>query len=387
MTFHHNVLKSYKKHKYQTAKSSSLLVFMTLVFLFLALSQPFGSDKTSARDFNSEIRALENQIKDYNKRSGELAGEADNLQNKIKQLESQQANIQAQINLSGAEKAKLEQEIIDNEVKIKKQSEALGSNLVNMYYSGKTTSLDILMNSKSVSEYVDRQTRQQSMSDRIKDAVKEVKELKSQLQDKKSEVEKVIKKQQSQKDALAATQAEQQKLLEQTQGEESKYKELSSKTKAKMSQVQAEQQAAIARLQRSNRYTSITVANSSCGGGYPFCGYPADISARDSASGFWALGNTRECVNYVQWRIYQLTGRNEFHGNAGSWPTTSTVPRAGSVGVMGYGSLPYGHVVWVEQVGTGAHAGQVYVSEYNWSPYNYTERWVSANAFKGFYYI
>ena len=100
------------------------------------------------------------------------------------------------------------------------------------------------------------------------------------------------------------------------------------------------------------------------------------------AGGFQALGNTRECVNYVQWRIFQLTGRYELHGNAGSWMSVANSgAQVNTVAIIGYGRLPYGHVAWVEEV----RGGSVLISEYNWNPYNYTERWVSASSFDGFY--
>ena len=108
------------------------------------------------------------------------------------------------------------------------------------------------MNSNSVSDYVDRQTRQQAMSDQITDAVSEIKQAKKELEAKKAEVEEVIKKQTSQKQELANSQAEQQQLLDQTQGQEARYQELVSETEAKKAQVQAEQQAAIRRYQQSH---------------------------------------------------------------------------------------------------------------------------------------
>ena len=96
------------------------------------------------------------------------------------------------------------------------------------------------------------------------------------------------------------------------------------------------------------------------------------------------MGNARECVSYVQWRIYQLTGRNERHGNAVNWlSVANSGAKANTAAIMRIGS--YGHIVWVESVGTGNHAGQLYISEYNWTPYKYSERWVSAGSFAGFY--
>lgn len=389
MRFHHN--NSHRTKRSSSARTSwrvRLTMLGAAVIVAVAGVVPLsgGADVAYARDYDAEIKALQNQIDDYNKRASELAAQSNTLQGRISQLQNQQAELQAQINLSSAEQARLEQQIADAEAKIKAQATALSQNLENQYYSSQTSALDVLMNSNSVSDYVDRQTRQQAMSDQITDAVSEIKQAKKELEAKKAEVEEVIKKQTSQKQELANSQAEQQQLLDQTQGQEARYQELVSETEAKKAQVQAEQQAAIRRYQQSHSGGwGNAIVSSQCGGGYPFCNATPD--SYQSAGGFYAYGNARECVNYVQWRIFQLTGRNERHGNAGSWSdVANSSAKANTVGIIDYGSLPYGHVVWVEEVGTGEHAGQVYISEYNWSPYAYTERWASISSFTGGFY-
>ena len=353
------------------------MLSLAVVFSVVSVTAVLGAGHSAqARDFNAEIRALQNQINDYRKHSSELAAKSGSLQVKISQLENDQAQIQAQIDLLSAKRAQLEQQIAQAEAKIKRQAQSLSKNLRDQYYSSKTTSLDILMNSRSVSDYVDRQTRQKTVSDNISKSVKEIKATKADLQKKKSTVEDLISKQDQQKQQLIASKNEQKKILDETQGQEEKFRELTAKTEAQKAKVQAEQQAAIRRFSGAGT----VVANSKCGGGYPFCNYPADVTAY--AGGFEALGNTRECVNYVQWRIFQLTGRNERHGNAGSWMSVANSgAQVNTVAIIGYGRLPYGHVAWVEEV----RGGSVLISEYNWNPYNYTERWVSASSFDGFY--
>ena len=223
------------------------------------------------------------------------------------------------------------------------------------------------------------------MSDQITNTVKEVKQLKADLEKQKRDVEKIISQQASQKQSLADSQSEQQQLLDQTQGQEAKFKELTEQTQAQKAKVQAEQQAAIRAYQAQHASSSKVIVNSQCGGGYPFCRSTPDTT--QTSGGFTTIGNARECVSYVQWRIFQLGGTNR-RGNAGDWAKyANSGAKVNTVAIMGYGSgLPYGHVAWVEQVGTGSHAGQVYISEYNWSPYNYTERWVSISSFTGGFY-
>lgn len=337
-----------------------------------------------ARDYDAEIKNIENQIKDYNKQTSKLVAQSDTLSNRIASLKSEEAALQAQINLSNAQKAKLERQITEAQNKIDKEVKALSENLKEQYYSSQTSALDILMNSNSVSEYVDTQTRQKTINNEISKSVDTIQRNKKDLEKEKAEVERVIKRQKQQKAEKQANEAEQQKLLNDTKGKEETYKKLTKEAQAKKARIQREQQEAIAEwiASHSGSNYSYTEAVSQCGGGYPFCNAAPDTY--QSYGGFTAMGNARECVSYVQWRIYQLTGRNERHGNARDWlSVANSSAKANVAAIMNIGY--YGHIVWVERVGTGNHAGQLYISEYNWSPYQYSERWVSIGAFAGFY--
>ena len=386
MRFHHNSkVKTKRQDKIRAIRRKVVLLGAAVIFCCTAIGGILTDQSTvHARDFDAEIRALQNQINDYNQRASELSAQADTLQGRINELQNQQAAIQAQIDLSEAERAQLEQQISDMEERIKTQSEALSENLKSQYYNSQTTALDILMNSDSVSDYVDRQTRQQTVNNQITATVKQIKADKVELEKKKTEVEEIISRQNSQKQDLADAQAEQQRLLDQTQGQEEKFQQLTAETEAKKAQVQREQQEAIRLYQQQHNNT--VSYNAQCGGGYPFCSAPPDTS--QYYNGFYSSGNARECVNYVQWRIFQLTGRNERHGNAGSWAdVANSSAKVNTVAIMGYDTgLYYGHVAWVEEVGSGNRAGQVYISEFNWSPYSYTERWVYISEFTGGFY-
>lgn len=96
-------------------------------------------------------------------------------------------------------------------------------------------------------------------------------------------------------------------------------------------------------------------------------------------------GNTysyRQCTWYVASRLdvpsYMGNATNWSYGlaNAG-W--RSGGPRRGAVGVSHAGWA--GHVVVAEQVS----GDSVLISEYNWVPYSYTERWVSASEYEWFF--
>lgn len=386
----------------------SVFAAATVVQLF----QPVVAD---ARDFDAEIKNLQKQVDSYNAQAAEKSQQANTLQGQIDALKSQQTAIQKQIDLSSAERSELEQKIKDNEAKLKEYAAALSENLKEQYYNGQTSTLDVLLNSDSVSDYVDRTVRQSAATDNIKRTVGEVNKIKSEQEVNKKSVEKKIAQNNSQKQDLVDNQNEQQQLLNQTRGDEAKFQEMSKQTEAQKAQVQKEQQAAIqayiaeqqrraeeeARKHSGNSNSSnsgwrpdIGISVGSKNGGYPFWNKPHDTSnfyGSFNSGTTVANGNARECVNYVQWRIWQITGRMERHGHAKSWPINlGKSPRVNSVAVM-RSVGDYGHVAWVEEIGSGSRAGMVRVSEYNWPPkgtntwYVYNERWVSISSFSGFY--
>ena len=382
MGFHHNNLKFIADHS-RPMKFGCLVMAMAFVVASgVQLASPLTVE---ARDYNAEIKALQNQIDDYNKRAGELSAQANTLQGKIAELQNQQATIQKQIDLSTAEKNQLQQQIEDSEQKIKDQAKGLSESLKEQYYSDQTSSLDILMNSDSVSDYVDRQSRQSKVSDDIKKSVTKVKQLKADLEVKKAKVEAVISQQAEQKRQLADSQAEQQQLLEDTQGQEAKFQELTAQSNAKIEQLRKEQAAENLRLRKGT-----DLAAGDCGGGYPalYCSKP-----KDAMVDAWGM-YSRECVSYVAYKVASTYGWPSYwprgNNDAKNWlsrarnlgiPTSST-PKVGSVAVMTSGR--WGHVAWVEAV----DGNRIIISDFNRDlDGRYHEYSSSASSFDGYIYF
>ncbi len=84
----------------------------------------------------------------------------------------------------------------------------------------------------------------------------------------------------------------------------------------------------------------------------------------------------RNCTSYVAWRVSGLginipTG----WGSATTWDTKATAagyavdttPEVGDIAQWDNVAGGFGHVAYVEEIGTGANAGKVRVAEYNWA--------------------
>lgn len=359
--------------RYDTAK----VRFGTLVFGALMVSgmvAPYFSGHVARADkYDEQINAIKLQIADYDNRRNGLRAQADNLQNKIADLQLQQQQIQAQINLTTAERNSLQQKIAELEAKIKRQATALSESLKTQYLNGEMSALDILMNSHSISDYVDRQTQQKVVSDNIKKSVDSIKSMKIDLEKKKKRTEVLLASQQDQKAALGASRQEQQTLLDQTKGQDAAYQALTKQSNDRIAQLKQQQAAEIAARMRAKGGNRLkTAAGTACGGGYPdrWCHAPKD-SMVDSYGMY-----SRECVSYAAfkvastygWPSYWTRGGNDaknWLGRARGYgiPTGST-PKPGAVAVMRNGT--YGHVAWVESVNSDG--------TFNYSDYNSDNR-------------
>ena len=359
--------------RYGTAK----VRFGTLVFGVLMVSgmvAPYFSGHVARADkYDDQINAIKLQIADYDNRRNDLRAQADNLQNKIADLQLQQQQIQAQIDLTTAERNSLQQKIAELEAKIKRQATALSESLKTQYLNGEMSALDILMNSHSISDYVDRQTQQKVVSDNIKKSVDSIKSMKIDLEKKKKRTEVLLASQQDQKTALGASRQEQQTLLDQTKGQDAAYQALTKQSNDRIAQLKQQQAAEIAARMRAKGGNRLkTAAGTACGGGYPdrWCHAPKD-SMVDSYGMY-----SRECVSYAAFKVASTYGWPSYWTRGGNdaknWlsrargygiPTGST-PKPGAVAVMRNGT--YGHVAWVESVNSDG--------TFNYSDYNSDNR-------------
>lgn len=348
-----------------TARKSAILLLVALM-AFGAISPMFPSAPASAVDkFNEKISKLEQEIGGYNERAKELAAQSDSLSNAIATLQNEQSQLQAEINLNNAKAEELNNKIAAGEAKIKEQGATLSETMADMYFDGKTTPLELLASSNNLSDYVDKQSRQSAFQDQLKTSIKQINDLKKELQVQKKTVEGILKDQQARRSDMASKQQQQQGLLDKTQGQEQIYADLTSKNKEEIKRLQAEQ----ARLNQTSTGGGKVVAGDPNHGGYPTY---LNNAPKDALVDPWGMYN-RECVSYAAWKVQQNYGGMPYwggRGNANQWddnaraagiPTGST-PKKGAVAVWHIGR--YGHVAWVESVNSD---GSINVSEYNHS--------------------
>ncbi len=352
--------------------SSKRLFIIAISIVVMALAVPIQlASKAQADDYDARIRALEQDIGRYDAEAKRLAGEADTLQREVSRLNNEKATIQAQVDISQAKVNQLNADIKANEEKIATNKDALGSIVADLYVNDQVTPIEMLASSKGIGDFINKQEYRSITRDQLTSTIADIKKIKAELETQKKDVEKVLKDQEGQRNLLASKEAEQQNLLNSTRGDEANYRSLSAKSNAQKDQLQREQQAAI---------EAALAAAGGGGGGSAVAGdpnkggYPANLANSNYYNPVvdpWGM-YSRQCVSYTAWKVYQKNGYMPYwggRGNANQWPanaraagiTTSTVPRAGSVGVISAGQ--YGHVVWVESVNAN---GTINISQYNY---------------------
>lgn len=345
----------------------------------MAVSLPLTvMPRVNANNYDQRIAELQQEIDRYQNAAQKLGSKADTLQRKLDGIKNEIAQIQTQIELNEAKRQKLDAEIKSTEKEILDNRDALGEVIADLSIEGEVSPLEMLASSRNISDYLDKQTYQESMQDELNSTIKRINELKLKLEKSKENVEAVLSNQKRSQAALDEKRASQQSLVSQTRGQESTFLKLESKSKAEQESVMAEQQAAIAAASANNGGISFVGGGA---GGYPWSSANCPMSGMFSTGGAdgnggdgWGYG-CRQCASYIAWKIGQRTGViPTYLGNANNFPSSlsskeqGSTARANSIGVISAGE--YGHVAWVE---TNPDAnGFITVSQYN---ANYGNGW------------
>jgi surface antigen len=348
----------------------------------------------SADQYDDKINALQQDINKYQVQAAQLNAQAATLQAALAQLANEKATLQAQVELSQAQYDQLVIQIAETEKKIIDNQDALGVTIANLYVDQKISPLEMLASSKNISDYLDKQEYRNSVRDELTNTIKDIKDLKTKLDQQKIDVEAVLNQQKDARDALVSKESEQQNLLSATQGQESSYQNLISSSAAKIAEAKATQAAVNSRINSTGGFTLVDGGSLSA---YPWnssnCAMWGYLSTggSDGNGGDGQGYGCRQCASYVAWRIAKETNVYPSWGNAVNFTYNAQnvfgypdgAPQPGSIAVMdpAKAGQGYGHVAWVEAV----DGGQVLVSQYNYdygAGYGmYSKMWLSVGAF------
>jgi peptidoglycan hydrolase CwlO-like protein/surface antigen len=335
--------------------------------------------KAYADKYDDQIKALQREIDQYQSQANTLKDQINNLQNEIQGIDNQKRVIQAQIDISQTRFDQLQQQIKDTEQKIEDNRQALGETIASLYIDGNISPLEMLASSKNIGDYVDKQEFRSSVRDELTQKIATITQLKKDLEQQKTDVQRTLADQTNAKQALVAKETERNTILAQTQGQESAYQQISADRESQKLKVQQQQQAAIEAAIRAAGGGRSGVVLPGTSGGYPWdasnCYVDANAWSHGGIDGNGTDGmgyGCRQCVSYVAWRVYKETGYAPIQwGNAYDWPssgrragfTVTSQPRDHSAAVITSGGSP-GHIVWVESINQAD--GTMVVSQYNY---------------------
>ena len=373
------------------------LLLMCGLVLVAGVLLPSLRQIVAAQTFQEQIDALQAQNAANQSALSELESQAASYADVITKLQQQIDGLQASINANMDLQAELQRQIAAAQAEIERQRGILAEDVKAMYVDGTPSTIETLMSSNDLSEFVDKQEYRSRVQAKLQDTLKKIAELEKQLQEQKAKVEQLIRDMQIQQSQLSADRAKQWELLNMNEEKQAEYDALIKANNSKVAELRAAQAAANRKL--SGGTASGVVAGDPGRGGYPAStpspwggnwgtNYPLDNTIDN-----WGMYN-RECVSYTSWKVYSTYGYMPYWGgvgNANQWPgnaaragiPTGSTPKVGSVAVWNVGY--YGHVMWVERVNED---GSVWISQFNYDfRGNYSEMLVSASMASNLTYI
>jgi septal ring factor EnvC (AmiA/AmiB activator) len=181
----------------------------------------FGSSLVTAESLNQlqgQSQANRTQIDDLQGQINQKAAEASTLQGQIAAMNAQVASLQAQIKTTQAQVAEINQ-------RMDGQKQILGEYIRSNYYLSDVSTLETLVNSSSLSQYVDKRQYIQTVQDHINSLLADILATKKELDAASQQL-------QQQQATLAAEIVAKNDLLAKTQGDEANYQALLDKTQA-----------------------------------------------------------------------------------------------------------------------------------------------------------
>lgn len=349
------------KNKNLILKRAFLYTFLiTLMVLFSAFAV-----KTSAYNCKAGDTECENAKANMNQNraeANEYTKKANSVGEAIAELNAEISALNAEIATNEAKVQELKVEIEKNEKKLADNQAALAEMLIDMHFDTDSEPITILAGSRSISDYAEKQAREDVAKQEIALASQKIKEIKEKLNTQKEEVEQALQMSQEKRNLVASKKADQQVLMAQY--------EKNADDAAVLANYWEEQLKRLAWTPPSN-----TSGNGArwwgMGNTYPYQNNCPRDNVRYSAYG----GAVCQCTSYASWKAYEKWGiSNTWGGHASSYIYAKgyTVPSTGIKTYVDRNPAPYtiavqlggayGHVMWVESVNEN---GSVNVTEYN----------------------
>lgn len=367
-------------------KVNTIKVVCALAACFLLFGNPAlaieltPEQRAQLDEITNQIKEIEAQEKLNRQSEQTISSEIESLSAQSEILRLQIAATQNEIDIANSQINELNTKIKQAQDEIARQKVILNEYLRTMYINGQVSQIELVLTSKSFSDFVDKSEYLDTMQQNIRSSISKIKDLTTQLENDKVDVEKTKAKAESLKESQVAQNSA---LIQQQSYKQSLLDGLD----AANSQLEKDKNSLYSKKSRLSRQFGENIISGSTS--YPY-GNPTDSSVScpynctPDAYGYY-IG---QCTSYVAWKRASI-GKPipPAIGNGGEWTgaragySQDSYPQYGDVMVFPYLG-GYGHVAFVEDVNSD---GTVYISEYNWVENSYTERTVNPYLYSAYF--
>ncbi len=169
---------------------SVLMVLVILSISLVSFATTEGEINDQIKDIDGKIDQAKDDIKDIETKVDDALNEISKLTAQITEKQEEVATITSELNTLNEEIATLEKELKEKEQKYNEQYESLKARIVAQYKMGNVSYLDVLLNSKSLSDFISRYYIIEKVAEYDTKLLDIIEEQKTIIENTKKEVEK-----------------------------------------------------------------------------------------------------------------------------------------------------------------------------------------------------
>lgn len=221
------------------------------LFLAFIILTPYPiyalSDEEELQSLNQQIEQAQSTLNSLRSEKASLANDLAAMDLQISTIQKQINATQAEINIINKQIAELNKKIKEAEEELARQREIMDEYLRTMYIEGQVSTLELIAESSSFSEFVDRSEYLGTMQEKVQETADKILALKSQLNEEKNKqevqkakTEQLRAQQVAQRSQIDAQRNQKAHLMSVTAGNEAKYKSYVSDLQRKFNNLQNE---------------------------------------------------------------------------------------------------------------------------------------------------
>ncbi|KNF09163.1 peptidase, M23 family [Gottschalkia purinilytica] len=332
------------------------VIALTLCANGLAYASGIKDNKGKLKDTNSKIGTIKEKIDQNKKQSSNLSREIQSLDSQVTQTSNELGQVEEQLSKLNEEINTTKIELQQSEKKLEEKKDTFNSRVRVMYKNGNVGYLEVLLGSKDITEFFTRLDMVKSIAGHDNKLIKEIKEERQKIQDKKKTLETqqsnvVIAKKKievKKNELVIATRAKEKLMrsIEQDTAEmERQYDKLNETAEQLTSQIQKMEQALDAKkYSNSNRSSSNTVHS---GGGSTAESKQVDPGSVSSSGMVWPVPGRSSISSPYGYRNHPVYGKTKFHSGIDiPAPTGTNIVAADDGTVLTAGNMgAYGNTV------------------------------------------